>query len=102
MNAPATTAVNVESTTPVSICALKPPGTSIRSNWIGNASLALHHHMAPADGGFELDGEPLPGRLSPLSPLSLTVPRKRCWPLLPNVVRREVYLRRTNTLSAGV
>ena len=25
---------------------------------IGNASLALHHHMAPADGAFDLDSEP--------------------------------------------
>ena len=24
---------------------------------IGNAYLALHHHMAPADGGFDLGGE---------------------------------------------
>ncbi|WP_295590606.1 hypothetical protein [uncultured Lamprocystis sp.] len=24
---------------------------------IGNAFLALHHHMAPADGGFDLGGE---------------------------------------------
>ena len=24
---------------------------------IGNAHLALHHHMAPADGGFDLGGE---------------------------------------------
>lgn len=24
---------------------------------IGNAHLALHHHMAPADGSFDIDGD---------------------------------------------
>lgn len=27
---------------------------------VGNASLALHHHMAPADGAFDLDADEKP------------------------------------------
>ena len=58
MNTPTTSAANPDSATAGFDLRIETAKDVSPLELIGNASLALHHHMAPADGGFELDGEP--------------------------------------------